>query len=269
MMLYVLAGCCFVFGLVLGSFLNVVIYRVPRDLSIVTPPSACPKCSRPIRAWENIPLISYFLILRGRCAGCGTRISIQYPLVEFVTGALFAVVALRFGLSFETIVYLIYTAMLIALSVIDLQTKLLPNVIVLPGLLGACLLSFGTLYPPFQQYWSITPADAFLGIVVGGVPLLLLSWGYLKLTGREGMGGGDIKLMFFTGALLGPVNAFLTLFIGSLTGSVIGITYMKMKKAERHVQIPFGPFLSFGAWIAMMFGHDMIQWYLAYMGLVH
>jgi leader peptidase (prepilin peptidase) / N-methyltransferase len=269
MTLYVLAGSCFLFGLALGSFLNVVIYRVPRDLSIVRPGSSCPTCGRMIRAWENIPVISYVLILKGRCAGCSNRISLQYPVVEIVTGLLFAAVALRYGPSFKMIVYLVYTAMLIALSVIDIQTKLLPNAIVLPGLLGACLLALGTLYPPFEAYWSISPVDAFLGMLVGGMPLFFLAWGYLKLTGREGMGGGDIKLMFFTGALLGPMNAFLTLFIGSLTGSVIGITYMKLRNTERHVQIPFGPFLSLGAWIAMMWGNDMIQWYLVYMGLMN
>jgi leader peptidase (prepilin peptidase) / N-methyltransferase len=264
---YYLGICCFVFGLVIGSFLNVIIYRIPKKLSIIHPGSSCPLCGRPIRAWENIPLISYFFILKGRCAGCGKRISIQYPGVELFTALVFSAVAVRYGFSFEMFVYLAFSAVLIALSVIDLQTQLLPNTMVLPGLLIACLLALGTLYPGFQNYWRITPVDAFYGMVTGGLPLFLIAWIYLRCTGREGMGGGDIKLMLFVGALLGPGDAFLTLFLGSLTGSLIGIVYLRLSSARRYTRIPFGPFLSLGAWVAMMWGEQMFQLYLSVMGL--
>lgn len=259
--------CCFLFGLVIGSFLNVIICRIPKNLSIIHPGSSCPSCGRSIRAWENIPLISYFLIVKGHCAGCGEKISIQYPIVELLTAIVFTSVAMRYGLSFEMFVYLAFSSVLIALSVIDLQTQLLPNVIVLPGLLIACMLALGTLYPGFQEYWRITPVDAFYGMVTGGLPLFLIAWIYLKCTGREGMGGGDIKLMLFVGALLGPVDAFLTLFLGSLTGSLIGIVYLRLTGARRFTRIPFGPFLSLGAWVAMMWGEQMIHLYLSELGL--
>jgi leader peptidase (prepilin peptidase) / N-methyltransferase len=266
MAIYVVV-CSFCFGLVIGSFLNVVIYRVPRELSIVNPPSSCPLCHRPIRAWENIPLFSYLIVLKGKCAGCGERISLQYPLIELFTGLVFATVAWRFGFSFQMIVYLIFSAMLIALSVIDLKTYLLPDSIVLPGLIAACALAVATLYKPFQIFWPVSPTEAFWGMVAGGIPLLVLAWVYQKLTKREGMGGGDIKLMFFVGALLGPWNAFLTIFIGSLTGSIIGVLYLRLSSMQRHTQIPFGPFLSLGAWITMMWGHELIRGYLQFLGL--
>ena len=250
-----------IFGLAVGSFLNVVIYRVPRGQSIVHPPSACPACGRSIRPWENIPIISY-LVLRGRCAGCRASISIQYPMVELTTGLLFAAVALQYGPTFETLIYCVFSAMLTALSVIDLQTKLLPDSIVLPGLIGACILAVARLHPQMGAYWDIGPLQAFLGMAAGGLPLLLLAWGYERLTGREGMGGGDIKLMFFVGALLGPGRALLTLFIGSFSGAVIGSIILRMGNLSRNTQIPFGPFLSAAAWISMMWGDRIIRGYL-------
>ncbi|MBN1879494.1 prepilin peptidase [bacterium] len=259
--------CSFFFGLAIGSFLNVIIYRVPRNLSIVHPPSACPICERRIRPWENIPIFSYCILLRGRCAGCGNRIPIRYPLVELTTGIVFTMVAHRFGYSFETLVFLAFSAVLIALSVIDLQTKLLPDVIILPALLASCVLSSATLFPAFQPFWSIKPMTAFLGMASGGIPLLILAWVYMRITGREGMGGGDIKLMFLVGALLGPKGVILTLFIGSLTGSVVGVLYLRLCRQARHTQIPFGPFLSLGAWIAMMWGNTIVSFYLKTSGL--
>ncbi|MCD4654000.1 A24 family peptidase, partial [bacterium] len=155
----------------------------------------------------------------------------------------------------------------IALSVIDLQTRLLPDTMVLPGLLVACLLALATFHPHFETFWHTSTQDAFFGMAAGGLPLLLLALGYLKLTGREGMGGGDVKLMFFVGALLGPGKAFLTLFIGSLTGAVIGAVFLRLGNKDRNTQIPFGPFLSLGAWIAMMWGDAMIRSYLMFSDL--
>ena len=262
-----LSICCFLIGLAIGSFLNVVIYRCPRKLSIIHPPSSCPSCGQPIRAWENIPLISYYLILKGRCAGCQQKISIQYPIVELFTAIIFTLVGIRFGLTVEMFVYLAFSSALIALSVIDIQTQLLPNNIVLPGLILACILALATLFPGFNTYWPISPVNAFFGILVGGLPLLLIAWAYLKWTGKEGMGGGDIKLMFFVGALLGPGKTFLTLFIGSTLGALIGIFYLWFSGGNRQTRIPFGPFLSLGAWISMMWGNNMFQLYIEALGL--
>lgn len=253
----------FILGLTVGSFLNVVIYRVPRDMSIVHPGSSCPRCHRPIKPWENIPVLS-FLFLRGKCAGCGASISMQYPLVELGNGLLFAAVTFQFGMSLETVVFCAFSAMLFALSIIDLQTKLLPDSIVLPGLIGACLLSILSLHSGISPYWNVSPLQAFTGMAAGGLPLLILAWSYEKITGREGMGGGDIKLMFFIGALLGPGAALLTLFLGSLSGAVIGTLVLRLGNRDRHTQIPFGPFLSGAAWISMMWGDRIIRGYLMY-----
>ncbi|MBN1355478.1 prepilin peptidase [bacterium] len=253
----------FVLGLAIGSFLNVVICRVPENRSIIRPSSHCPSCRHQLKAWENIPLLSY-AVLRGKCHGCGTRISLQYPLVELATGLMFAAVACRYGFTFSTMVYSVFTAFLIALSVIDYHTKLLPDAITLPGVLFAVFISILSLHPFLRPHWDVHPWRAFLGVVAGAGPLLLIAWVYLRITGREGMGMGDIKLMIFAGALLGPGKAVLSLFLGALTGTLVGIPVSLVKGGTRHTEIPFGPFLSLGAWISAMWGGDLVAWYLRF-----
>ncbi len=264
--LILVAVFIFILGLMIGSFLNVVIYRVPRHESIVHPPSHCPGCGRPIRAYQNIPILSW-LLLKGRCASCAQPISIQYPLVELITGCLFFAVFLRYGLSFKTAVYLPFTAVLIALSVIDFQTKLLPDVMTLPTAIIASVLSLLTLHPAVHAVWEITPLRATLGILFGAGPLALVAWIYYLMTRREGLGIGDIKLMIATGALLGPAPAFLTIFIGAVTGTVISLPLLFSRSENRYRQIPFGPFLSIGAWIAAMWAEPLIRGYLRLAGI--
>ncbi|MBN1552050.1 prepilin peptidase [bacterium] len=261
-------------GLAVGSFLNVLIYRIPAGKSIVFPGSHCPNCSHAIRYWENIPVLSY-VFLKGRCHQCGTKISLQYPFVELLTGVLFGYISLHYISVFESwdmrifniVIYCLFTAVLLALSVIDYHTKLLPDVITLPSALAAGGLSLASLHPWVSAYWAVTPYKAFLGILTGAGPLIIIAWGYLKMTGREGMGMGDIKLMIFVGALLGPLKAGLTIFLGALIGTIVGVPASIAKGRGRHFEIPFGPFLSLGAWIAALWGTNIINWYLEMVGL--
>lgn len=263
---YLIASFFLIFGMLIGSFLNVVIYRVPRNESIIYPSSHCPDCGRSIRAFENIPVLSY-LFLRGRCAGCAKPISIQYPLIEFLTGSLFLAVFLRYGLSTKTAVFIPFTAVLIALSAIDYHTKLLPDVITLPSAILASILSLATLIPEFRLFWDITPVKATLGILLGAGPLAAIAWLYFLFTRREGLGIGDIKLMIVVGALLGPSAAFLTIFIGAVSGTLFSLPMLLLRSGNRYQQIPFGPFLSLGAWVSMMWAEPLIRGYLQLSGL--
>jgi leader peptidase (prepilin peptidase) / N-methyltransferase len=256
----------FLFGLAAGSFLNVVIYRVPRKESIVLPGSHCPSCNHVLSAWENIPLLSY-LALGAKCRRCKSKISLQYPAVELLTGVCFAVVSARFGFTLQTPVFIVFTGILICLSVIDFQTKLLPDSITLPATLLACFLSIATMHPRIAGSWSVSPRLAFLGMLAGAGPLIFISWAYYKLTHREGLGGGDIKLMLFVGALQGPWGAILTVFLGAFAGTLIGIPTTLIKGGSRHTEIPFGPFLSAGAWISALWGSCIIDWYLVISGI--
>ncbi len=256
----------FFLGLAFGSFLNVVICRVPENKSIISPPSHCPLCKHKLAVWENIPIVSYIILL-GKCRECRAHISIQYPLVELFTGISFAIVAWRFQFTVSALVFIIFTAILIALSVIDFKTRLLPDVITLPTGIAAILLSFATLHPAVAPHWGISPLEALAGILAGAGPLALIAFLYYKITGRQGLGMGDIKLMILVGALLGPWNAFLTLFIGAITGTVAGLPTVMFNKEGRNTEIPFGPFLSGGAWIAALWGLDMFNWYMNVSGL--
>lgn len=256
----------FFIGLAFGSFLNVVICRVPENKSIISPPSHCPLCQHKLDIWENIPVVSYIILL-GKCRECKAPISIQYPLVELITGIFFTVVAWRFQFTVAALVFILFTAILIALSVIDFKTRLLPDVITLPSAVLAILLSFATLHPAVGPHWGITPLKALGGILAGAGPLAVIAFVYYKITGREGLGMGDIKLMILVGALLGPWNAFLTLFIGAITGTIAGLPTVMFNKEGRMTEIPFGPFLSAGAWIAALWGIDLFNWYMAFSGL--
>jgi leader peptidase (prepilin peptidase)/N-methyltransferase len=251
-------------GSVLGSFFNVLIYRLPRHESIVWPGSHCPQCGRSIRAWENIPVVS-FIFLRGRCAGCRARIQIFYPLVELCTAAaafiLFLFLVTPTMASPHSAVQVIFLVleilillMVIPIAVIDLFHFIIPDSITLPLLLLAVLYSF--------LPGGITPLQCGLGILAGGGSLFAVGLiGEYVFKKGESMGGGDVKLMALVGAVFGWKTAFLTIMFGAITGSVGGLTLLALKKFSKDHKIPFGPFLALGLWIAVLGGDRLLSLY--------
>jgi len=242
------------FGGCIGSFLNVCIYRLPQNLSIVSPRSFCPQCRSPVRSYDNIPLLSY-LLLRGKCRSCGAKISWRYPLMEALTGAFAVALYLKFGLTLGFFAFFAFTAALLVITFIDLDHRIIPDVISLPGIAVGFGLSFFLPAPS----WT----DSLIGLLAGGGSLYLVAIGYEALTKREGMGGGDVKLLAMIGAWLGWKAVLFTLFFASLTGTLIGGGAMVVQRQGRHYAIPFGPFLAFGALAYLFFGPQLIDWYLS------
>ncbi|PWT90366.1 MAG: prepilin peptidase [Blastocatellia bacterium] len=272
---YVIAG---VFGAIIGSFLNVVIHRVPREESIVFPNSRCPTCGAVIAFYDNIPVLSY-VFLGGKCRGCRKKISPRYPGVELLTGLTFAVVAWHDGLSIALPFDLVFVSALIALVFIDAEHMLLPNVITYPGtafsILARIAIPWLTKTPHFDDLpslmhgafgglplWAVSIIGAFIGALIGGGSLWLMGWTWEKLRGVEAMGLGDVKMMFMVGAYLGWRLTILTIFFGVLSGSIIGILWM-MRRGQRDMQmlLPFGIFLGIGAICALLFGSQIVDWY--------
>jgi leader peptidase (prepilin peptidase)/N-methyltransferase len=288
-------GSIFVLGLVIGSFLNVVIYRLPIILerewrsqaaellslsaehsttvapqaklerfTLSFPPSACTACKTPIKAWQNIPLVSW-LLLRGRCAGCAAKISVRYPLVELATGVLSAWVAWHFGFGASTAWALLVTWALIALTSIDIDHQLLPDSITLPlmwaGLLAAVIA--GRSGGPIP----VSAPDAIIGAASGYVSLWLVFHTFRFITGKEGMGYGDFKLFAALGAWLGWKLLPLVILVSAGTGAVVGILMIVLRGRDRNVPIPFGPYLAAAGWIAMMYGDWLVSSYLRASGL--
>ncbi len=247
-----LMALCFIFGACIGSFLNVCIYRIPHQGSLMHPGSHCPKCNHPIRYYDNIPIFSYFW-LRGKCRNCGVPISFRYPLIEFLTGILACACVIRFGIHFEAGIYFCFIAALIVISFIDLDHQIVPDVISLPGIPVGLAASF--LLP------NISFVDAFLGMVCGGGILYAIAWTYYLITGKEGMGGGDIKLLAMIGAFVGWKGVLVVIFIASATGALAGTLLMIMAHKNLKYAVPFGPFLSIGAMLYVFKGPDLIAWY--------
>ena len=265
-----------ILGLLVGSFLNVVIYRYPNLLKhqwtaqshewihgepypaddppgIVSPGSRCGNCQAPVRAWQNIPLISYAL-LRGKCANCKTNIGLRYPLVELLTGLMSAYVVHHFGWSLQAGLGVLLTWILVALTFIDFDHQLLPDDIVLPTLwLGMGL----SLVPVF----AVTE-DAIIGAIAGYASLWLVFQLFKKLTGKEGMGYGDFKLLALLGAWLGWQYLPQIVLVSTIIGSLVGITLIITKKANSSNAIPFGPYLALAGWVAMLWGAELNQFYL-------
>lgn len=288
-------GSVFVLGLVIGSFLNVVIYRLPiilerewqaqarellptafaekvvvgpdstSRLTLSIPRSACPNCKAPITAWQNIPVLSW-LLLRGRCAGCKTSISMRYPLVELATGVLSAVVAWHFGFGPTTACALLMTWTLVALTGIDVDHQLLPDDITLPllwtGLLAAVLL--GTRE---GQALPVSPRDAIIGATSGYLSLWLVFHLFRLVTGKEGMGYGDFKLFGALGAWLGWKLLPLVILLAAATGAALGILLIVLRGRDRAAPMPFGPYLAAAGWLAMMYGNGIVSRYLHMSGL--
>jgi leader peptidase (prepilin peptidase) / N-methyltransferase len=242
----------FLIGLVIGSFSNVCIYRIPRNESIIRPGSHCPKCSKPIPFYDNIPIISY-LILKGKCRYCGQPIPLQYPIVELATGLFYLALYLFYGLQLIAIVYMLLCTLLIIISFIDLKERIIPDVLSLPFIAIGFILSF------FLK--SLSPVDSLLGILVGGGSLLIIAIAGTYLFKKEAMGGGDIKLAAMIGAFLGWQLTLLSLFLGFFLGSIIGVIVLIINKGKTDI-VPFGPFIALGAMLSIFWGQAIIHWYL-------
>jgi len=272
---YIIAG---IFGAIIGSFLNVVIHRVPLEESIVFPNSRCPSCGAVIAFYDNIPVLSY-LMLGGKCRACKKHISLRYPAVELLTGLMFVAVAWHDGLSIALAFDLVFCSALLALIFIDAEHMILPNAITYPGIVFAVVarlalpyLSGGLHFDDLPSLthgalantpiWVASLVGAFLGALIGGGSLWLMGWTWEKLRGIEAMGLGDVKMMFMVGAYLGWRLTILTLFVGVLSGSVIGIALMaRQGKKDLQMLLPFGVFLGIGAIAALLFGAHVVEWY--------
>jgi leader peptidase (prepilin peptidase)/N-methyltransferase len=253
----------FVIGAIVGSFLNVCIARIPNGESVVQPPSHCPKCKKPIRFYDNIPIISY-LILLGCCRHCGERISPRYLFVEVLMGTMAALLYYQLGLGLAFLAAFIFAAALIVVSFIDLDVRIVPDVISLPGIVVGLLFSIVAQFLIVDAAEVIpTPVNAFIGILAGGGFLYAVAWIYERVTGVDGMGGGDIKLLAMIGAFLGWQSIPFTIFFASLAGSVVGLGVMLATGAGRRLALPFAPFLCFGAAIHLFFGRELVSLYLS------
>jgi leader peptidase (prepilin peptidase)/N-methyltransferase len=293
------AGSVFLLGLVIGSFLNVVIYRlpimlerdwreqaaellapvdgsattssapqaVPERFSLSTPRSACPTCKAPIKAWQNIPVVSW-LMLRGRCAACKTPISVRYPMVELTTGLLSAWVAWHFGFGAPAACALVVTWALIALTGIDIDHQLLPDGITLP-LMWAGLLAAVVMGPIAGSTIPVSAHDAIIGAISGYMSLWLVFHAYRLITGKIGMGHGDFKLFAAIGAWLGWKLLPVVILLSATTGAVLGILLIVLRGRDRSAPLPFGPYLAAAGWIAMLYGDVLLDGYLRVSGLKH
>jgi leader peptidase (prepilin peptidase)/N-methyltransferase len=251
----------FLFGAIVGSFLNVCIIRIPKGESILYPSSHCPACKKPVRVWDNVPLVSY-LLLRGQCRSCGGRISSRYFFVELLMACLAVVLYYQFGFSLAFLVSFVFVAALVVISFIDLDVRIVPDVISLPGIVTGLLFSIVGRYVIHDSFDVIpSPLSALVGVLVGGGFLLALAWAYEAFTGIEGMGGGDIKLLAMIGAFLGWTSIPFTIFFASLTGSVIGLGFMIAKGVGRRFALPFAPFLCLGALFYLFFGDRLVEFY--------
>jgi leader peptidase (prepilin peptidase) / N-methyltransferase len=249
----------FILGTIVGSFLNVCIHRLPQGKSIVAPSSHCPRCKTPIRFYDNIPLAS-FLILQGRCRKCHAPISLRYPLVELLMG-LFSLLLLRqYGISTLYLIYLAFFASLTLVSFIDLSHRIIPDVISLPGIVIGLVISL--LHP------QLSIKDSLIGVLLGGGSLYVVASVYHVITKREGMGGGDVKLLAMIGAFIGWKGVLFTILCSSFIGTVVGVTLMLVSSADSKYAVPFGPFLSLGAIIYVLCGEALIAWYLGFLRAV-
>jgi leader peptidase (prepilin peptidase)/N-methyltransferase len=247
----VLAGAL---GLCIGSFLNVVIYRLPLGQSLVSPPSRCRKCGYSLQWYDNIPVLSW-LFLRGRCRKCGVPVSMQYPIVELITGVLFVLVVWMTPPGPLLASRLLLVCILIALFGIDLEHQILPNVITLPGIVAGVLLSL--IAPPG---WK----DSLLGVLLGGGVLYAIAGGYYLWRREEGLGMGDVKMLAMIGAFLGWKAVLVTLVLSSFSGALIGMALIAAQRGGMKLALPFGTFLAVGALAAMLVGEPIVTWYAGF-----
>ena len=273
----VIVAGVFLLGLIIGSFLNVCILRIPRAESVVLPSSHCTACNSEIKPYDNIPILSW-LILRGRCRKCKTRISALYPTVELVTGLLFVACYLVFGITAEGLKWAVFAALVVVLTVTDFRERILPDRVNFVGLGLGLLLSLFTrpidgtalwlsghlfAFPPPQPMISFM--DSLLGAMGASGLLWLVAEGYFRARGREGMGLGDVKMMAMAGAFLGLQRALLTILLGSLLGSFIGVAVIALWRKGRDFELPFGTFLGAGALLVVFFGSATLAWYRSFL----
>jgi leader peptidase (prepilin peptidase)/N-methyltransferase len=280
-----------ILSLLVGSFLNVVIYRLPKMMenewhcdcrellqdelkdglkksskkevektkevfNLVKPDSHCPKCNAPVKAWQNIPVFSY-LLLKGKCGTCHTKISKRYPAIELLTALTSAIVAYKFGYSAQSLMLIPLTWVFVSLIFIDIDHMLLPDQLTLP-LLWAVLVAAN---------WNVflTPMATIWGAVAGYLCLWMVYWVFKLVTGKEGMGHGDFKLLAVVGAVVGVIKLPMVILLSSLVGAIIGISMMFTSGAGRNTQIPFGPYLAIAGWIVMLWGNEMFNWYIRFL----
>jgi leader peptidase (prepilin peptidase) / N-methyltransferase len=262
-------------GLVIGSFLNVCIYRIPIGKSIVFPGSGCPNCSAPIRPYDNIPVLSY-LLLRGKCRTCGEPISLQYPIVELLSGLAFYCCAHNWHFTSPTYVNSLFLSLIIVLVFTDYHHQILPNILTLPGAVAGLILSPFQMPEVYTDTLSIRLASQFgfedsglvlslmgalLGAIIGGGSLLGVAFFYEKVRKRQGLGMGDVKMMAMVGAFLGYRLTILTIFLGSLLGSLVGIYLVLFRKMNLQTKLAFGVFLGAAAVLALFYGLPLLHWY--------
>lgn len=245
----------FALGSLIGSFLNVCIYRVPRSLSVISPSSRCPSCTTPIKPYDNIPVLSYVL-LRGKCRVCKAGISFRYPLVELLNALLYVFVVYRFGFEWHSIIYGIFCSALVVITFIDLDFQIIPDVITLPGTVIGIVAGSLLMPDPFMRYTLLGFKASVIGLLTGGGLFYAIA-----VLSKGGMGGGDIKMMAMVGALMGWKSVLLTIFLGSLTGAAFGIFLMITQGKGRKTKIPFGPFLALGTIITLFYGQELFAWY--------
>jgi leader peptidase (prepilin peptidase)/N-methyltransferase len=253
----------FALGLIIGSFLNVCIYRIPREKSVVAPSSRCTSCGNPIKFYDNIPVLSY-IALRGRCRLCREQLSIRYPIVELINAVLYMIVLGRFGFDppWVLLTYCFFVSSLIVIFFIDLEHQIIPNSITLPGIPIAVVLGAAILPDPFSPMDPLGWQASIIGCLAGGGSFYLVAVVGKALLKKDAMGGGDIKMMALVGGLLGWKAIILTTFIGSLLGSVIGVALILIKGREWGARIPFGPYLALGSLASLLWGNDILTWYL-------
>ncbi len=276
----VLASLAALLGCTIGSFINVVCLRLPQMMerdwrnqcaelaggtaepaerfNLAFPPSRCPHCGHTIRAWENIPVISY-LFLKGRCSGCQTRISVRYPVVEAACGLLSALVIWHFGATWQGAAGLLFTWALLTLAIIDFDTQLLPDDITLPLLWAGLLIALGSIFVPLHT--------AVIGAAAGYLSLWSVYWLFKLITGKEGMGYGDFKLLAALGAWLGWQALPQIILLSAASGAIIGLAMITLRSRDRQIPIPFGPYLAIAGWISFLWGSDISAWYFQISGL--
>ncbi len=240
----------FLLSIIIGSFLNVVIYRLPDNKSIVSPPSHCPECGTRLKPFDLVPILS-FILSRGKCRFCKVKISWQYPFVELLTGILFLAIYLKFGIGSNSIVLMLLASLLIVISFIDLRYKKIPNVITYPGMIIALLIAL--------IFNRISFISSLLGLIIPGGSILLIA-----LIFKKGLGMGDVKLLAMIGAFIGWQYTLLGLFFGSLIGLIISVILIIYDKIGRNTQIPFGPYISLGTLITLIWGEKIIDFYLSF-----